>query len=169
MMESLPATYELYLAAKLAPVSIASGFTFARALFSMTTTRSRWLLGWFTFATFYVLAFPVLVGATTGYFSPSKGAIVVPGGSYLELSTPIHVPEAFYPLATVCLSVKNAERINLPPNATIIPPLGERDITTVWGSGIFDPLRTANAPYPSLTNNSSHDSQLWRNLSNCKS
>ena len=168
MLESVPATYELYLAAKLEPVSLVSGLAFTKALFTTSTTRSRWLLGRFSFATIYVLIFPVLFGATTGYFTPTKSVWVLPGGTYMDgdWENRFWEREGNFPLATLCIVIENGQVVNLPPNATILPPFGERDRNTSWSSPL---ILTGSSPYPSLDATISQESQLWRNLSNCRS
>jgi len=84
MSETAPATYQLYVAAKFNPISMGSVVTFAKAVFEVSSARHKFLMAWFVFAAFYILALPTIFSASTGYFSPSIQVFALPGGTYIE-------------------------------------------------------------------------------------
>lgn len=53
--------------------------SFSKALCETPGIRSRFLMGWLAFVSLYVLAYPTLFSAATGYFSPLEEVIMMPG------------------------------------------------------------------------------------------
>ncbi|KAG9232822.1 hypothetical protein BJ875DRAFT_513702 [Amylocarpus encephaloides] len=165
MLETVPASYELYLAAKLDPISIDSVIIFCNGLVAMKGTRQRWLMVWFFYATMFVLAFPTLFSASTGYFSPSMDAYTMPGGNIYVASSGIR--EFFEDSTDACYKIPNGPLIGLPPNATFVQPKQEGVERLDRYFNYNSSSRVGfHAPYPFVTGNSTNEVALWMNLSN---
>ena len=71
LMENTPISYELYVSLVFDTTSLLTAWKSMKALSKSNTWRSRTFLVWFGLSTLYVLAFPTLMGAATGYVTPS--------------------------------------------------------------------------------------------------
>lgn len=163
MVESVPVTYDLYIAVKFNPTSFVGLISFIKGLRSVDTTRYRFVMGWFICAAAHVLFFPTLFGASTGYYSPSKAVYQVEGSStYIEAP---HYMAFFEKLANSCFKIENGPLIGLPEHF-ILQPREVSLSTTNWRYnksieyGKTKPYRFVTGPAP-------NDTSLWMNLTNC--
>ena len=72
LMESTPISYELYIHTVFDTTSLIAVWKSLKALSKYGSWRTRVFIVWFSLATTYILAFPTLMGAATGYVNPSK-------------------------------------------------------------------------------------------------
>lgn len=129
----------------------------------MATTRYRFLMGWFVCATIYVLTFPTLFSASTGYYSPSRTVYQVNGSStYVEMKS---YEDFFDNLANFCFKIQNGPLIGLSEDLLLEPKEVSSSTTNKRYTDKIEYGTTA--PYPFVTGNAPNDTSLWMNLTNC--
>ncbi|MCJ1423557.1 hypothetical protein MMC29_001441 [Sticta canariensis] len=83
LLETSAVSYQLYATIVFDNSSLQSTWTSLKAIFTGHSWRGRAFLAWFFVASIYVLAFPALVSAATGYLSPSTSGILMPDQSVI--------------------------------------------------------------------------------------
>ena len=78
LLETSAVSYQLYATMVFDNCSLQSAWTSLKAIFTGHGWRGRAFLAWFFVASIYVLAFPALMSAATGYLSPSTEGIRMP-------------------------------------------------------------------------------------------
>ncbi len=80
LMESSPVSYQLYATLVFETTSIFAAWGSLKGLVRSKGWRARVIMAWSAIAIAYVLAFPTLMGAATGYVNPSKTNFRMPDG-----------------------------------------------------------------------------------------
>lgn len=113
LMETSTVSYQLYASIVVETSSLASTWCSLKAVFTAHRWRGQAFLAWFGLVTLYVLAYPTLMSAATGYLKPSdiryrvRNDILIPPNS-TEL--------------THCLRIYNAPAIGLHDGYIVLGP-----------------------------------------------
>ena len=111
LMETSAVSYDLYASVVFETTSIKSIWSASQALCTKLGARGRLFLAWIVLSTCYVLIYPALISAASGYVTPSTLGFRAPDQSFVT-------PQS--DLFTDCYTVKHGWMIGL-PNNTIIP------------------------------------------------
>ena len=111
LMETTSVSYDAYSTLVFDTTSLLSTWKATKALVKSTSWRSRAFMFWFCLASFYILSFPTLMGAATGYVNPSSPAYNSGEGSLVTASAEN---------LTTCITLINGEMIG-ERNGTIYP------------------------------------------------
>ena len=86
LMESTSVSYDVYSSLVFDTTSLLSTWKATKALVKSASWRSRIFMFWFCLASFYILSFPTLMGAATGYVNPSNPGYSMDDGSFVMAS-----------------------------------------------------------------------------------
>ena len=111
LMETTSVSYDVYSTLVFDTTSLLSTWRATKALIKSRSWRSRVFMFWFCLASFYILSFPTLMGAATGYVNPSSPAYSMDDGSLVTASAKN---------LTSCITLVNGEMIG-ERNGTIYP------------------------------------------------
>lgn len=111
LMETTPLSYDLYTSLVFETTSLLSTWKAVTTLIKSQSWRSRVFMLWFCLATFYILSWPTLMGAATGYVNPSTPGYSMTDGNFVMASASN---------LTTCISLDRGEMIG-EPNGTIVP------------------------------------------------
>ena len=139
LMETTSVSYDVYSTLVFDTTSLLSTWLATKALIKSGSWRSRIFMLWFCLATFYILSFPTLMGAATGYVNPSSPTYSMDGGSLVTASASN---------LTACVTLVNGEMI------------GERNGTIIIGP-------QALVEYPENDSDSEKHNDYWQ-LLECK-
>ena len=87
VMENHAISYALYASMAFEPISVMSIWNTSTALSKTKSWRTKAFLIWFCVSTIYVLAFPTLISAGSGYVSPSNPGFIMEDGSVVTSSS----------------------------------------------------------------------------------
>ncbi|KAL8795150.1 MAG: hypothetical protein Q9195_002305 [Heterodermia aff. obscurata] len=111
LMETTSVSYDVYSSLVFDTTSLLSTWKATKALIKSGSWRSRVFMFWFCLASFYILSFPTLMGAATGYVSPSTVGYNMDDGSFVTASSAS---------LTSCVTLYDGDMIQ-EPNGTIYP------------------------------------------------
>ena len=118
LMEKAAVNYDIYTAVAFSTTSLWTLWESLRALFGLKGIRAKAFMLWFALAITYVLAFPTLMGAATGYVNPSIASYNMGQGSW----TPANSIKLFH-----CANVTRGSLIGLKDGQTLSgPPVNDR-------------------------------------------
>lgn len=126
VMEKYAVSYALYASVAFEPISAMSIWNTLMALSKTKSWRTKAFLVWFCVSTIYVLAFPTLISAGSGYVTASNPGFVMKDGSVVTASSDT---------LTACFNLPQGALIGL-ENGTIVlgPPVNV--VTDTWnGTG----------------------------------
>lgn len=116
LMETSAVSYQLYASIVFETSSLASTWCSLRAVFTARGWRGQAFLAWFGLATLYVLGYPTLMSAATGYLKPSD--------IRYRVLNDILVPPDSNEL-THCLQIHNAPALGLDDGYIVVGPSDE--------------------------------------------
>ena len=119
LLEATPVSYDLYAALVFETTSLLATWKAMKALFKLRNWRSRIFLTWFCLTTVYVLAFPTLMGAATGYVTPSYPGYSMPDGNTL-VATSDDLTQCYDLLAGALIGEKNGTIVTGPQASVTI-------------------------------------------------
>ena len=128
LMETVSVSYDEYTALVFDTTSLLSTWKATKAIAKSGSWRSRVFMFWFCLATFYILSFPTLMSAATGYVNPSTPGYSMSDGNFIMASASN---------LTTCIYLDNGEMIG-ESNGTVIP----------GPQALVDPI-SLDSPYPS--------------------
>lgn len=123
LMETSAVSHQLYVSIVFETSSLVSTWRSLKAVSTGHGWRGRAFLAWFGLATLYILAYPTLMSAATGYLKPSdvryrvqKDTLISPDSKNL----------------TACIQIHNAPAIGLDDGYIVLgPPLNERPYASI--------------------------------------
>ena len=127
LLETSAVSYQLYATIVFDNSSLQSTWTSLKAVFTGHSWRGRAFLAWFFVASIYVLAFPALMSAATGYLSPSTQGIRMPNQTFVS-STSRDIVNCFY------ISNGANTLIGLGPNETLVVGPSVQDYDFMLGA-----------------------------------
>lgn len=86
LMETTSVSYDVYSSLVFDTTSLLSTWKATKALIKSGSWRSRVFMFWFCLASFYILSFPTLMGAATGYVNPSDSGYIMDDGNFVMAS-----------------------------------------------------------------------------------
>ena len=114
LMEKAAVTYDMYTSIAFSTTSLWALWESLKALFRLKGIRAKLFMLWFALAVTYVLAFPTLMGAATGYVNPSTTSYNMGNGTW----APVDTLKLFH-CANVTkgslIGLKDGEIVNGPP------------------------------------------------------
>lgn len=84
LMETTAVNYDVYTSIAFSTTSLWALWEGLKALFGLKGGKAKAFMLWFALAVTYVLAFPTLMGAATGYVNPSVASYSMGNGSYVS-------------------------------------------------------------------------------------
>lgn len=138
LLETTPVSYEMYASLVFDTTSLLSTWKATKVVIKSGRLRSRVFMFCFCLATFYILAFPTLMGAATGYVNPSKVGYSMSDGNFVVASSTA---------LTNCISLESGELIG-ETNRTFVsgPQVLVDDIS--WGQLRVKNSSEIKASYP---------------------
>ncbi|MCJ1266805.1 hypothetical protein MMC22_006690 [Lobaria immixta] len=131
LLEASSVSYQLYATMVFDTTSLWSTWSTLKAIFTGHGWRGRAFLAWFFVASIYVLGFPALMSAATGYVSPSTAGLRMPDQTFVS-STSGEIVH--------CFNITNGALIGL------------KNETLIFGPSIQDyqsePRSSLNLTYP---------------------
>lgn len=149
LLETSAVSYQLYATMVFDNSSLRSAWSSLKAIFTGHGWRGRAFLAWFFVASIYVLGFPALMSAATGYVSPSTAGIRLPDQTVLS-STSSEIVNC-YDIAELISMIGNSSLIGLDSNKTLIfgPSIHDFDFRGQSISGIsVDNMTSFTSNYP---------------------
>lgn len=135
LLETSSVSYRLYATTVFHTTSLESTWSTFKAIFTGHGWRGRAFLAWFFVASIYVLGFPALMSAATGYVSPSTAGLRLPDQTFVSFTS----REIVY-----CFSITNGALIGLMKNETLIFGPSIQDFL----SSESEPESSPNSTYP---------------------
>ena len=129
LLETSSISYQLYATMVFDTTSLWSTWSTLKAIFTGYNWHGRVFLAWFFVASIYVLGFPALMSAATGYVSQSTAGLRMPDQTFVSFTSREIVN---------CFNIFNGARIGL------------KDKTLVFGPSIQDFLPYESEPASSL-------------------
>ena len=122
LLEKTSVSYDLYTSLVFDTTSLLSTWKATKVIVKSGSYRSRVFMIWFSLATLYILAFPTLMGAATGYVNPSNSGYSMSDGNFVMASSDN---------LTHCFLLDHGELIGK-NNSTIVP--GPQALVKVYSS-----------------------------------
>lgn len=122
LLEKTPVSYDLYTSLVFDTTSLLSTWKATKVIVKSGSSQSRVFMMWFSLATLYILAFPTLMGAATGYVNPSNSGYNMSDGNFVMASSSS---------LTNCFSLDHGALIGQ-TNETIVP--GPQALVKVYNS-----------------------------------
>lgn len=113
LLETSSVSYQLYATMVFHTTSLWSTWSTLKAVFTGHGWRGRAFLAWFFVASIYVLGFPALMSAATGYVSPSTAGLRMPDQTFLS-STSREIVN--------CFSIENGALFGMKNETLILGP-----------------------------------------------
>lgn len=132
LMETSAVSYRLYASIVFETSSLTSTWCALKAVFTAHGWRGRAFLAWFGLATLYVLAYPTLMSAATGYLNPSEIRYRVQNDILIS-------PDSND--LTYCIQIHNAPLIGLPDGCMIMGP-SDNQLLESYHEDRFEKLRS---------------------------
>ena len=152
LMEKSAINYDVYTSIAFSTTSLWALQECLKGLFRLTGMRTKMFMLWFALAVTYVLAFPTLMAAATGYVNPSTASYKMSEGRYIDVDS-IQFVE--------CLNVTQGHLIGLKDNDIITgPPLNQGFYS--YDDGYYRPYSTSEVLRNSTFNETHSD---WVQLS----
>ena len=140
LMEKASVNYDMYTSIAFSTTSLSALWESLKAIFGLRGARAKAFMVWFSISVAYVLSFPILMGAATGYVNPSIASYNMGDGSFVSAGS-------IAPIS--CLQLRNGSLIGLKDNETIKGPsiLGSSSFAYMSSSGSTDGSLTSRAAY----------------------
>lgn len=139
LLENSSVSYQLYATMVFDTTSLLSTWSTLNAIFTGHGWRGRAFLAWFFVASIYVLGFPAMMSAATGYVSPSTSGFQLPNNTFVSSAS----REIVYCLNVIRGSPTEAENqilVSGPPAQDWSDGAGH-----IWS---YDPKFNINSTYP---------------------
>lgn len=132
MLEASSVSYQLYATMVFDTTSLWSTWSTLKAIFTGHGWRGRAFLAWFFVASIYVLGFPALMSAATGYVSPSTTGFRMPDQTFVS-STSREIVN--------CFNITNGALFGM-KNGTLIlgPSVQDQDLSSYGPESNQDPF-----------------------------
>ncbi|MCJ1265185.1 hypothetical protein MMC22_005060 [Lobaria immixta] len=134
LLEASSVSYQLYAAMVFDTTSLWSTWSTFKAIFTGHGWRGRAFLAWFFVASIYVLGFPALMSAATGYVSPSTTGLRMPDQTFVSFTSREIVN---------CFNITNGALFGLKNEALIFGPSIQD-----FSPPIFESTSSLNSTYP---------------------
>lgn len=118
LLETSAVSYQLYATMVFDNSSLWSAWNSLKAIFTGHGWRGRAFLAWFFVASIYVLGFPALMSAATGYVSPSTVGLRMPDQTFISSASSEIVN--CYNIVELISIIGNSSLIGLDSNKTLI-------------------------------------------------
>ena len=113
LMEKASVNYDMYTSIAFSTTSLWALWESLKASFGLRGARAKAFMIWFSLSVAYVLSFPILMGAATGYVNPSIASYNMGDGSFVSAGSIAPI---------TCLQLRNGSLIGLKDNETIKGP-----------------------------------------------
>lgn len=143
LLETSAVSYQLYATIVFDHSSLQSTWTSLKAIFTGHGWRGRAFLAWFFVASIYVLAFPALMSAATGYLSPSSPGIRLPDQTVISSTSEKIVN---------CYNILNGANSLIGLNQTLVNGPSIQDIDFVGGGRIYNNLSLDRSLFMTMWN-----------------